>query len=403
MYTSFLYHAFGVREQECSCVRYEDNSIVLKLQTRKDKLCCSVCKSKNYIRSGVQIRRVRSVPIGSKQVILEIKVQRLACKDCQSIRQEHIHFVTGKRAYSNRLARLVVELSRVGTIKDVAHHLHLSWDTVKDIQKRYLYRNYNTPDISQVRHIGIDEFAVAKGHINKTIVVDLETGRVIYIGDGKGRGVLDEFWKKVTKAGIQIEAVATDLSPAFIVAVTTNLPKATLVFDHFHVVKLMNDALDEIRRGIYREEKDLNKRKVIKGTRWLLLCNGKDIFDNKYKSRLDNALNMNEPLMKAYYLKESLREIWTQVNKEQAAEVLDKWIEQAYEAKIPKLTTMANTLKAHKWGILAWYDYHISTAKLEGINNKIKTMKRQAYGYRDQKFFELKILAMHEKNYAFFG
>ena len=83
MYTSFLYHAFGVREQECSCVRYEDNSIVLKLQTRKDKLCCSVCKSKNYICSGVQIRRVRSVPIGSKQVILEIKVQRLACKDAR--------------------------------------------------------------------------------------------------------------------------------------------------------------------------------------------------------------------------------------------------------------------------------------------------------------------------------
>ena len=403
MHTSFLYHAFGVREQECSSVRYEDKSIVLKLQTRKDKLCCSVCKSKEYIRSGTQIRRIRSVPIGSKQVILEMKVQRLECRDCHSIRREDIHFVTGKGTYSNKLARLVVELSRLGIIKDVSNHLHLSWDTVKDIEKRYLYRNYNKPDISHVRHIGIDEFAVAKGHIYKTIVVDLETGRVIYIGQGKGSDALDGFWKKVAKAGIGIEAVATDLSPAFIAAVTTNLPEATLVFDHFHVVKLINDALDEIRRGIYREEKDLNKRKVIKGTRWLLLCNGKDIFDDKYKSRLDNALKMNEPLMKAYYLKESLREIWTQVYKEQAAEVLDKWIQQAYEAKIPKLTTLANTLKAHKWGILAWYDYHISTGKLEGINNKIKTMKRQAYGYRDQKFFELKILALHDKNYAFSG
>ena len=256
----------------------------------RDKLCCSVCKSKEYIRSGTQIRRIRSVPIGSKQVILEMKVQRLECRDCHSIRQEDIHFVTGKRTYSNKLARLVVELSRLGSIKDVSNHLHLSWDTVKDIEKRYLYRNYNKPDISHVRHIGIDEFAVAKGHIYKTIVVDLETGRVIYIGQGKGSDALDGFRKKVAKAGIGIEAVATDLSPAFIAAVTTNLPEATLVFDHFHVVKLMNDALDEIRRGIYREEKDLNKRKVIKGTRWLLLCNGKDIFDDKYKSGLDNAL-----------------------------------------------------------------------------------------------------------------
>lgn len=403
MYTSFLYHAFGVGEQECSSVRYEDKRIVINLQTRKDKLCCCMCKSKNYIRSGSLFRHIRSVPIGSKPVVLSMKVQRLSCKDCGAIRQEHIHFVTGKRAYSNKLARLVIDLSRVGTIKDVANHLHLSWDTVKDIQKRYLYRHYNNPDISNVRHIGIDEFAVAKGHIYKTIVVDLITGRVIYIGEGKGGNALDGFWKKVQKSGACIEAVATDLSPAFISAVMTNLPNATLVFDHFHVVKLMNDALDEIRRSLVREEQDLNKRNVIKGTRWLLLCNGKDIFDDKFKSRLDNALKLNEPLMKAYYLKESLREIWTQIDKEQATNVLEKWLEQAYQAKIPKLTTFANTLKAHKWGILAWYDYHISTAKIEGINNKIKTMKRQAYGYRDQKFFELKILALHDKNYAFVG
>jgi transposase len=102
-------------------------------------------------------------------------------------------------------------------------------------------------------------------------------------------------------------------------------------------------------------------------------------------------------------LKESLKEIWTQIDKKHAEDVSDKWIEQACQAKIPRPTKMANTLKSHRWGILAWYDYHISTAKLEGINNKIKTMKRQAYGYRDHKLFELKIMALHDKNYAFSG
>ncbi|WP_321519954.1 ISL3 family transposase [uncultured Bacteroides sp.] len=403
MNTSFLYHAFGVCEQECSRVRYEDKSIIFEVQTRSEKLRCPCCKSRHFIRSGSTIRRFRGVPIGHKPVFLEMKVQRLECKDCHCIRQENIHFITGKRSYTNRLARLVVELSRLGTIKDVAHFLHLSWDTVKDIQKRYLQRHYGCPDLSELEYIGIDEFAVAKGHVYKTIVVNLLTGQVIYIGDGKGADSLDVFWKKLKKSDAVIKAVATDLSPAFVSAVMTNIPEATLVFDHFHVVKLMNDALDEIRRSVYREEKDLNKRKVFKGTRWLLLCNGKDIFDNQFKSRLDNALKLNEPLMKAYYLKESLKEIWAQVNKEQAIKELDAWIEQAYQSKIPKLTTFANTLKAHKWGVLAWYDYHISTGKLEGINNKIKTMKRQAYGYRDQRFFELKILAMHEKNYAFVG
>jgi transposase len=98
---------------------------------------------------------------------------------------------------------------------------------------------------------------------------------------------------------------------------------------------------------------------------WFLLRNGKDVFDEIHKSRLENALKMNEPLMKAYYLKESMHEIWQQINKEQAIKVLDDWIEQAYQAKIPKPTTMANTLKAHKWGVPAWYDYHISTGKKE--------------------------------------
>lgn len=403
MNTSFLYHAFGVREQECSRIRYEDNSIILDIQTRIDKLRCPCCQSRHITLSGSHDRLIRSVPIGSKPVFLKMKIHRVKCKECSCVRQENVHFLTGKRTYTNRFSRLVVELSRIGTIQDVARFLHLSWDTVKDIQKRYLQRHYGNPDLTTLECIGIDEFAVAKGHVYKTIVVNLMTGQVVYVGDGKGSDALDGFWKKVQKAGCVIKSVATDLSAAFISSVMSNAPNAVLVFDHFHVVKLMNDALDEIRRSVYRDEKDLNKRKVLKGTRWLLLCNGKDIFDQKFKSRLDNALNLNEPLMKAYYLKESLKEIWMQVNKEEAEKVMDNWLEQAYQAKIPKLTTFANTLKAHKWGILAWYDYHISTAKLEGINNKIKTMKRQAYGYRDQKFFELKILAMHEKNYAFVG
>jgi transposase len=167
MHTSFLYHAFGVRDQECTCIRYKDTCIVLKLQPRPDKLCCPVCKSKHIIRSGTHVRYIRSIPIGGKQVKLEMKVQRISCKDCLSTGQEHLHFVTGKRTYSNRLARLVVELSRMDTIKDIARFLHLSRDTVKEIRKNYLYRHYNNPDMTGVRYIGIDEFAVAKGHVYK--------------------------------------------------------------------------------------------------------------------------------------------------------------------------------------------------------------------------------------------
>jgi transposase len=130
---------------------------------------------------------------------------------------------------------------------------------VKEIQKNYLQRHYANSDFTEVHYIGIDEFAVARGHIYKTIVVDIQTGRVIYIGDGMGADVLDKFRQKVEKKGVRIEAVATDLLSAFISSVMTHAPDATLVFDHFHVIKLMNDALDGIRRSLYRQERDLNK------------------------------------------------------------------------------------------------------------------------------------------------
>ena len=169
---------------------------------------------------------------------------------------------------------------------------------------------YAPPSLEGVDCIGIDEFAVRKGHIYKTIVVDLKSGRIIHVGDGKGADALDGFWKRVRRKGVDIKYIATDLSAAFISSVYENCPNAVHVFDHFHVVRLMNEKLDDIRRVQYNMERDINKRKVLKGTRYLLLCNGADIFDKEYKTRLDNALDMNRPLSQAYYLKEQLREIW---------------------------------------------------------------------------------------------
>jgi transposase len=121
-------------------------------------------------------------------------------------------------------------------------------------QKRYLQRHCGNPDLSKLEYIGIDEFAVAKGHIYKTIVVDLLTGQVVYIGDGKGADALDGFWKKLKRTNAVIKGIVTDLSPAFVSSVMTNAPDATLVFDHFHVMKLMNDALGDIRRKVQVRE-----------------------------------------------------------------------------------------------------------------------------------------------------
>lgn len=396
MNSSFLYHAWGLYTLECTREEYKGNTIILHVQTKERIKTCPKCGKRHFVKNGYRFRDFVGLPIGGKRVIIRMKVQRYKCMDCDFDQQERIPFATGSRSYTHRFAKYVVDLLRGMTLQDVSNHLGVSWDTVKEIHSTYLERHYSPPSLEGVENIGIDEFAVRKGHVYKTIVVDLDSGRILYVGDGKGADALAGFWKKVKRKGIRIRHVATDLSAAFIASVMENCPEAALVFDHFHVVKLMNEKLDDIRRKAYSMEKDVNRRKVLKGTRYLLLGNGADIFDKQYKTRLDNALAMNEPLSKVYYLKEQLREIWMQPMKSMAEEVLDDWVRQAEQSKITQLVKMAVTMKAYRRGILAWYDCHLSTGKVEGINNKIKVMKRNAYGFRDDRYFTLRLYALHD-------
>jgi len=398
MNSSFLYHAWGLYTHECTREEYKGNTIILHVQSKKRQIVCPKCGKRHLVKNGYRIRDILGLPIGGKKIIIRTKVQRYKCKSagCSYDQQEDIPFVTGSQSYTHRFAKHVVDMLRSMTLKDAAIRLGVSWDMVKEIHSSYLKRRYSPPSLKGLECIGIDEFAVKKGHVYKTIVVDLKTGRIVYVGEGKGADALSGFWKKVRRKNISIKYIASDLSTAFISSILENCPDATHVFDHFHVVKLMNDKLDAIRRLQYNMEKDINKRNVIKGTRYLLLGNGTDIYDKKYKSRLENALAMNEPLSKAYYLKEQLREIWAQVNKGKAEKVLSDWVEQAKASKIPQLEKMAMTILTFKRGILAWYDCHISTGKVEGINNKIKVMKRNAYGFRDDDYFKLRLYALHD-------
>lgn len=284
------------------------------------------------------------------------------------------------------------------TIEDISHNLGMSWNTVKDIEKTYLKRHFSRPDLTGVRYIAIDEFAVSKGHEYMTVIMDLDSKRVLYVGKGRSQESLQKFWKRVKKNNVLIQAVAMDMWPAYISSVTNNCPGADIVFDHFHIVKMLNKKLDEIRRDLYRDEKEYNKRDVLKGTRWLLLKNNDNLTD-RAKERLEDALEVNKPLASAYYLKEELKLLWAQVSLDKALDFLESWVAKAYETGLFKLREFANTLMAHRSGIINWYKHYISTGPLEGLNNKIKVLKRKAYGYRDMEFFKLKIYALHRSRY----
>jgi transposase len=232
----------------------------------------------------------------------------------------------------------------------------------------------------------------------------LETGAVLFVGEGKSADALVPFWRRLKRNRARIEAVAMDMSAAYIHAVETHLPNAAIVFDHFHVVKLMNEKLTMLRRDLFREATEQLGKDVLKGIRWLLLKNPENLNEDKDEpARLEEALEMNVPLATAYYLKEDLRQFWDQPSKAAARRFLDAWYDRALSTGIKQLVTMARTLAAHAFGLLSYYDHPISTGPLEGTNNKIKTLQKQSYGIRDHEYFKLSIYALHRMKYALVG
>ena len=246
MNNSLLYHAWGLYTHKCTREEYKGDTMILHVEAKDREKECPKCGHRHLVKKGFRIRDFNGLPIGGKKVIIRMKVQRYKCKnkDCDYDRQEKISFATGSCGYTHRFAKYIVDLLRGMALKDTANLLGVSWDTVKEIHTRHLENHYAPPSLEGVESIGIDEFAVRKGHV--------------------------------------------------------------------------------------------------------------------YKTRLDNALDMNKPLSQAYYLKEQLREIWAQINKEEADKVMLDWIRQAQESKVLQQVKMAAAIMTHRTGILAWYDCHIT-------------------------------------------
>jgi transposase len=403
MSTSLLYHRFGIVGYHYVSQNFEAGMTTFRVEQPREKLRCSQCGSQEVWAQGGVERSFRTLPIGSKPTLIDLKVPRVLCFGCGSVRQVKIPFAEPKKHYTHSLERYVLELSKHMTIQDVADHLLLSWDTVKDIQAKHLKRRFGKPKLHKLKQIAIDEINVGKGHRYLTIVLNLLTGAVVFVGDGKGVDSLKPFWKRLRRSHAKIEAVATDMSKAYIRAVRENIKRAVHVFDHFHVIKLFNEKLSALRRELFRELTAKGQR-LLKGIRWLLLKNPENLDPTKKEpQRLERALKMNEPLAVAYYLKEDLRQIWLQPTKHLARLALEEWLACARASGIRILEQFADTLETHQEGVLNYYDYRISTGPLEGTNTKIKLMQRQAYGFRDHEFFKLKILGLHETKHALVG
>lgn len=398
-----LYQVLSLSGYRVTRLEPDEKKLLVHLEVQPHRLCCPACKSREVIRRGEKVRWLRHVPIGRECTWLLIAVPRVECRACRLVRQVPLGLADARRSYTHAFERYVLDLGRQMTIQGVADHLSVSWDIVKDIQKRHLQRHYSRPPLADVRRIGIDEICVGRGRKFLTLVLDLDTGAIVFAGRGKKAASLEPFWRRLRAAKARVQAVAMDLSRAYQLAVRERLPEAVVVFDRFHVIKLYNEKLTELRRELQRQAEGPHKQ-TLKGTRWLLLKHSEKLDPLKGEpQRLRKALELNEPLAIAYYLKEDLGEIWEQAGRFWGRMKLFDWYHQALASGVPVLMDFARTLLAHADGILAWYDHPISNGPLEGTNNKIKTMNRQHYGLRDEEFFRLKLYQLHETKYALVG
>ncbi len=352
---------------------------------------CGVCGENGRRLHMYGTRRVRDLNLAQARVELVVPNRKLRCANCRTIRTEGHGFLGSYRRYTLRFERAVADLCQILPIKHVAEHFGLSWHAVREIDKRRLQREVGTPCYDGLRLLAVDEVAVHKGHTYLTTVLDLETGRIVWVGKGRSEATLASFFEELTsEQRNSIEAVASDMAAGFRNAVEKACPKAAQVYDLFHVVaKYSREVVDVVRLDEAKKQDEAG-RKLIKGSRYLLLKNDANLGESQ-RQDLQILLAANETLNTVYVLKDQLKQIWSYTDPASARQALDHWCALAEQSGITPLATFARNLRRHEKGIVNHSVYPIHTGRLEGINNKIKVIKRQAYGFRDDAYFILKI------------
>ena len=284
-------------------------------------------------------------------------------------------------------------------LKHVAQLTGLHWHTLKAIDQARLARTLPEPDLSRVRFLMMDEFALFKGHRYATVVMDAERKQVLWVGEGRSRAAIRPFFEWLGSACHHIEAVAMDMNTAFDLEVAAQCPNAVVVYDRFHVIaKFGREVIDRVRVDQANAlGDDRPARRAVKRGRWLLLRNRQHL-DARQAVRLDELLAANAPLMQVYLLKTELKELWFAPSVAEARQRWHDWYRIALETGLAPVIRFANTLKRYVEGIVSSVDYRLNTSVLEGMNNRIKVLKRMAYGYRDSDYFFLKIKAAFPGN-----
>ncbi len=339
-------------------------------------------------------RRARDLPMFEAQTTLVITTCRVVCEHCGGPKREAIDWLDEKQRVTQRMGKSVWMLCRWMSIRHVAQFYGLHWHTVKRLDKAHLLETLGTPDFSGVEVIGVDEFALHKGHRYATVVVEPSRKRVLWVGPGRDRVSFRKFFQQLGPDGCAaIRAVVMDQSTAYELEVREHCLNAEIVFDLFHIVaKYGREVIDRVRVDeANRLRHDKPARRVVKSSRWLLLRNPGSLRDPRSQVKLDELLQANQAILVAYVMREDLKALWNYRHRGYARRAFHDWYQRAMDSGIGPLMTFAQRLKPYLHGILAHTRWPLHTSLIEGINNRIKVIKRMAYGFRDQEYFFLKI------------
>jgi transposase len=328
------------------------------------------------------------------RIYLEVEIRRVFCRRCQKVKQEKLEWLAEFPFYTKRFAFYVGRRCRGSTIQDIAKELHLNWKTVKALEKQYMREQLGRVGNPGPKVIGIDEFSLRKGHTYRLVVSDLERKRPIWFGgEDRSEESLDRFYQWLgPKKSQRIKLAVMDMWKAFRNSTAKNAPQAGILFDKFHVMRHLNEALDKVRKREYARLTG-RSREYIKGQKYMLLSRWEHLNSDGRES-LKKLLKANKRLHTAYLLKESFGQLWGYQREGWARRFFENWRCALKWQRLKPYEEFAKMIDRHWDGIAAFcqLENKVSLGFVEGLNNKIRVIQRRAYGLRDEEYLRLKVL-----------
>ncbi len=339
-------------------------------------------------------RRVRDLACGDLRIYLELEMRRVACRRCGTVKQERLDFLADNPFYTKRFAFYVGRRCRASPIRDVAKELHLDWHTVKALEQQYMREQLRRAGTPGPRVIGIDEVSIRKGHTYRIVVSDLIRRRPIWFGGtDRSEASLDQFyaWLGPRKAA-RVRLVVMDMWKPFRLSTGRHAPQASILFDKFHILRHLGDALDQVRKREYARVSG-RQRRFIKGQKYTLLAHRENLTLDGRRA-LKTLLAANKRLHTAYVLKESFGQLWDYGREGWARRFFEHWRAALKWQRLGPYEKFAAMIDRHWDGIAAYCrpENKVALGFVEGLNNKIRVLQRRAYGLRDEEYLRLKIL-----------